>query len=77
MTIIESSQVIAQMLALDLSLSKKLLSRSFEVTKGQNFVKKGSERFGIDWPFLAFPYFWDISEKTPFLIGSDCCLNDF
>ena len=43
-TFIKSSQVIAQIKALDLSFPKKLVVRSFEVTRGQKFeneVKKG------------------------------------
>ena len=72
-TIIEASQVIAQIQARDLSFKKKLLLRSFKATKGQTFGEKGSGVFGIEWPCLGFPVFLVYFRKIAFLKGSDYC----
>ena len=73
-TIIEASQVIAQIQARELSFKKKLLLRSFKAIKGQTFGEKKDRTFsgsnGLVW---IFPYFWGTSEKSQFLIGSDYC----
>ena len=72
-TIIEASQVIAQIQARELSFKKV----TFEVIQGyqrSNVRGKKDRTFsgsnGLVW---VFPYFWGTSEKSQFLIGSDYC----
>ena len=72
-TIIEASQVIAQIQARELSFKKKLLLRSFKATKGQTFGEKGIGRFRHRMALFGFSRFLAYARKIAFLKGSDYC----
>ena len=63
-TIIEASQVIAQIQARELSFKKKLLLRSFKATKGQTFGEKRIGRFRDRMALFGFSRIFGVLQKN-------------